>query len=534
MRTALLGAAAALALLAARPADAGTAPVRATAQGTVMGKTDGTVVSFLGIPYAAPPVGALRWVAPQPPANHANTLVTTSYSNYCPQGLSQIGPGGGNEDCLYLNVQAPASARPGSNLPVIFWIHGGGLNTGSGQEYDGGAWVREQNVVYVTINYRLGALGFFAHPALAAENARGISGNYGLLDQVAALQWVKANIANFGGNPNRILIHGESAGGLSTINMLLTPLAPAFNAAVIQSGAYSRAYPTLATAQNNGQNFATARGCTTQDAACIAQLRALPATTIRQGSFSTSPNVDGYALTQQPFAAFAAGNFRRVPIIDGTNLTEGRLFISQTELLGGQPYTADTYTSVGAAILGGANADATLRERYPLAFWGIPNYAAAAISTDYVFTCASVLLESLLARYVPVYAYELTEPLPPMVFLPPDPNMPSLGTPHAADLPFLFPLFKNDFLSYPPANFSPPQRRLGKGMRSMWSTLLKFGRPLNPTGGVWPRYTLTSPGVLNLRAPAPTMSYNRSQAHQCDLWGPRLLEQAGLPADTAY
>lgn len=512
-----------------------TPPV-ATQQGPVTGSIADGVASYLGIPYAAPPLGPLRWVAPQPPAQRTTTLAATSYGSYCPQGLSPIGAGGGNEDCLYLNIQAPASATSRSNLPVVFWIHGGALQYGSGQEYDGSAWVREQNVVFVSINYRLLALGYLAHPALSAENTRGVSGNYGLLDQMAALAWVKANIANFGGNPNRILVYGESAGGNSTINLLLSPLAPAFNAAAIQSGAYARTYQTLANAQTTGQSFAAGLGCTTQDAACIAQLRALPATTIRQASFNPAPNLDGYVLPQQPLTAFAAGNFRRVPIIDGTNLNENRLFISLYELQGiTKPYTADNYFSSGAALLGGgAAAEQSVQRLYPLSAFGIPNYAAAAITTDYGMACPAVILDALLSRYVPVYAYELTEPLPPMAFLPPDPNMPSLGTPHAADLFFLFPQYQNRFLGFPPPLSTPSQLRLGRGMRSMWATLLKFGRPLNPTGGVWPRYSLTTHGVLNLRAPAPTMEYNRISAHQCDFWAPPLLSQAGLPADTPY
>jgi para-nitrobenzyl esterase len=175
----LTGALFALAITAASAAP--SAPTVVTASGTVTGVAASyaatpyapafTVKNFLGIPYAAPPVGALRWMPPQKPANWTTPLAATQYSNICPQGFSELTFGGGNEDCLYINVQAPTDAAPGSKLPVMFWLHGGGLQTGSGEEYDGASLVREGHVIFVDFNYRLGLLGFFSHPALAAESA---------------------------------------------------------------------------------------------------------------------------------------------------------------------------------------------------------------------------------------------------------------------------------------------------------------------------------------------------------------------------
>jgi para-nitrobenzyl esterase len=534
----LMGAVALGALMAAGQVQAKTqqsaGPIVQTAYGAVQGVTVSGINDFLGIPYAAPPVGNLRWAAPVPPAPWATTRQATSYSAYCPQGFSEIGGGGGAEDCLYLNVQTPASATASSKLPVMVWIHGGGLTTGSGQEYDGTGLINSGNVVYVSFNYRLGLLGFLALPALASADPHGSSGNYGLLDQQAAIAWVRQNIAAFGGDPSKITIFGESAGGQSTIDQLVSPLLGKVSAAVIESGAYARSYPTQAQGQTAGQAVAASLNCASTNLAC---LRAVPAATLvtladNSSTIAITPNVDGYVLPQQPFQAFAAGHFPHVPIIDGTNHDEYRLFVSEDEILAGSAWSAAEYYGLIQGTAGSYAAQ--VEAEYPLNAYINPGYATAALATDYAFSCGALVLDALISQYTTLYTYELTDPNVPNVFLPFDPNMPSLGDSHAAELPYLFPAFKNTYLNLGPANFSAGQLNLAAGMRASWTSLARYGRPLNPRGGAWLPYNVASHNFLALAAPSPTTEYGFYSFHNCGFWGPYLLTEAGLPANTQY
>ena len=526
--------AALLLILTAPQLHAQSGPIVQTQYGAVQGKVVSGINDFLGIPYAVPPVGPLRWTAPAAPTPWANTLQATSYSAYCPQGFSEIGPGGGSEDCLYLNVQTPASANGTSNLPVMVWIHGGGLTTGSGQEYDGTALINAGNVVYVSFNYRLGLLGFLGLPALAQQDPHSSSGNYGLLDQQAAIAWVRQNIAAFGGNPNHITIFGESAGGQSTIDQLVSPLLGHVSAAIIESGAYARALPTQAQAQTQGRAVAAALDCGPNNLPC---LRNVPATTLvnladSSSTISIAPNVDNYVLTQQPFLAYAAGAFPHIPIIDGSNHDEYRLFVSEDEILAGTPWSAAQYYSTIEQTAGPYAQQ--IEAEYPLQDYTNPGYATAALGTDYAFSCGAVVLDALIAQYTTLYTYELTDPNVPNVFLPYDPNMPSLGDSHAAELPYLFPAFKNTFLNLGPAQFSPSQLNLAAGMRASWTSLARYGRPLNPRGGAWQPYNVASHDFLSLHSPSPTMEYGFFQFHNCGFWGPLILDEAGLPPNTNY
>jgi para-nitrobenzyl esterase len=255
----------------------------------VQGTNSAGMLRFLGIPYAAPPVGALRWKPPTAAAAWTTVRDASTFASHCAQIAGPFGTASASEDCLYLNVYTP-STGPGP-FPVMVWIHGGALVTGESDDYDPSALVA-QGVAVVTLNYRLGPLGFLSHPALSAE-AGGASGNYGLMDQQAALQWVQTNIKAFGGDPANVTVFGESAGGLSTFSQIASPLAAGlFQKAIVESGSYNLTPPDLATAQTWGTNFATGAGCTDQSAAC---LRALPVATILanaaalQVSGSTAP-----------------------------------------------------------------------------------------------------------------------------------------------------------------------------------------------------------------------------------------------------
>ncbi|MGN6176819.1 MAG: carboxylesterase/lipase family protein, partial [Streptosporangiaceae bacterium] len=250
----------------------GTGPVVSTGDGAVRGTTVGTVGEFLGIPYAAPPIGNLRWRPPAAAASWHGVRDATQFGPSCPQALTGnplLPPGPISEDCLYLNVYAPAvNSDDQGGRPVLVWIHGGGLVQDGARDYDGSELAAD-GVVVVTINYRLGALGFLAHPALASRPG-GAAGNYGLMDQQAALRWVQRNIARFGGDPDNVTIAGQSAGGLSVLAQMVSPGARGlFQRAIVESGTFALNQRPLATAETAGETFATAVGCPDQSAACL-------------------------------------------------------------------------------------------------------------------------------------------------------------------------------------------------------------------------------------------------------------------------
>jgi para-nitrobenzyl esterase len=278
----------ALAAGTANAAPAGTVsplrgPVVRTIGGAVRGARAGAVEEFLGIPYAAAPTGALRWHAPQPAAPWTGIKDATAYGDHCAQPASPFGVAGTSEDCLNLNVFTPASGA-GHLLPVMVWIHGGANVVGESGDYDPTPLVRD-GVIVVTINYRLGALGFLADPALSGPS--GASGDYGLMDQQAALRWVQNNIGRFGGDRRDVTLFGESSGGLSVLSQLASPQAKGlFSKAIIESGGYDLNTATLATAQSAGEQFAAKTGCadeptTAQTASCLRNLDNRPATTGR-------------------------------------------------------------------------------------------------------------------------------------------------------------------------------------------------------------------------------------------------------------
>ena len=333
-----------LALLClAKPAQAQTRP---TESGPVQGLTTGDVAQFRGIPYAAPPVGALRWRPPAKPPIWNGTRNATAFRPACPQQFSAYPV---SEDCLTLNIYAPAKATATAKLPVMVWIHGGGFISGSGRDFGGSAMVTRGGLVVVTINYRLGYLGFLAHAALSAADPHHVSGNYGILDQQAAIAWVRRNIAGFGGDPGHITIFGESAGGQSVIDQLISPTAGPLSAAIAQSGSYMTTLPTLATAEVSGQSAAKTLGCPDQSASC---LYALSATAVGNalnplsGLGGVSAVVDGRTIPRGPAQAFAEGKFQHIPVINGSNHDEYRLFIGLDRFLAHTaPLTADTYAA---------------------------------------------------------------------------------------------------------------------------------------------------------------------------------------------
>lgn len=295
-------------------------PLAFTFDGPVRGTLSAAGIrEFLGIPYGAPPVGNLRWRPPVPHAPWFQTLDAMQFGNHCPQPASPFGIASTSEDCLFLNVYTPNSGDFRLR-PVMVWIHGGALVTGESNDYDPTVLVQD-GVIVVTINYRLGALGFLAHPALASDPTS--AGDYGLMDQQLALRWVRDNILFFGGDPLNVTIFGESAGGLSVFSQMASPSAAnLFHKAIIESGAYALTTQTLATAEAAGTTFATAAGCGSQTAAC---LRSLPVSTIlaNENPAGYTPNIDGEFLPLSLGTALATGQFHHVPVIQGGTTTSG-------------------------------------------------------------------------------------------------------------------------------------------------------------------------------------------------------------------
>ena len=342
--------------------------------------TDGRVANFLGIAYAAPPVGALRWRAPQPVAAWTGVRAADHYGKVCAQPSSGDGPGSISEDCLYINVQRPALGDTRQRLPVYVYIHGGGLTTGDGSYFNMAKIVRETGVIGVTFNYRLGVFGFLAHPGLTAEQEQ--SGNYGFLDQQAALRWLRRNVAAFGGDPSRVTVGGESAGGWSVCAHLVSPGSRGlFAQAMIQSGACQT--ETRDQANAVGAGFAGNAGCSNANPAkAVACLRALPAATLVDDESNlgfTSVLVRGTrALPEDPRSAIRSGDFSHVPVLIGGTLDEGRAFTSSD--IG---WTQSDYEDWVHTVFA-ANASAVLAE-YPWpanADQFTPAYLTGAILTD--------------------------------------------------------------------------------------------------------------------------------------------------------
>jgi para-nitrobenzyl esterase len=319
--------------------------------GPILGTQQEGVWSYKGIPYAAPPVGDLRWKPPQPVSSWTEPRAGTSFGPACPQPaqaeIPYMAVGSTDEDCLYLNVWSPAESAE-ERLPVMVWIHGGSFETGSGSmAVYGGQSLAAKGVVVVTINYRLGPLGFLAHPALSAESSEGVSGNYGLLDQIAALKWVQNNIAGFGGDSTKVTVFGESAGAISILDLLVSPLAEGlFNRAIAQSGIMldygfgASTTGTLKEAEESGAALARRLGVD-QSGDVLAQLRAktpdellaAAATSgedsgLMQNGLTWKPVADGYLLPDLPTKLWAEGKRQSVPLLVGSNADEGNTFLA--------------------------------------------------------------------------------------------------------------------------------------------------------------------------------------------------------------
>jgi para-nitrobenzyl esterase len=484
-------------------------PLAATANGAVRGLANGAVDEFLGIPYAAPPVGALRWQPPQPAASWSGVREATQFAPHCPQLAGPFGEASTSEDCLFLNVFTPSHRQPGSLDPVMVWIHGGALVSGESNDYDPTQLV-EHGVTVVTINYRLGALGFLAHPALA--DANGQSGDYGLMDQQAALRWVQRNIVSFGGDPRNVTIFGESAGGLSVLSQVASPQAKGlFEKAIAESGSYNLTQASLASAEAAGEAFATKAGCASQTAAC---LRILPVSTILadEDASGYTPNINSEVLPQTLGTAFATGDFNRVPIINGTNHDEWRLFVALSELAG-SPVTASNYQSMISSTLGvPATAAAVIAAQYPLTAYPSPSVALGAVGTDAIFACPALTIDESVSKFVPTFAYEFNDENAPENFLPPV-SFP-YGAAHATEIQYLMALPTAAF----PGTLTAQQQQLAAIMKGYWTNFAKSGFPSLSGTPFWPLFNTLTQKMQSLVPPAPQTETDFATTHKCAFW----------------
>lgn len=472
-RLAVLGVALGLSMLAH-----GDALTVKTGQGKVHGKTidGGKVRAFLGIPYAAPPVGDLRWRAPQPLLQWKGERDATKYGSHCmqltiPNDDTVFQDSGQSEDCLFLNVYTPVNANSKSELPVMFWIHGGGYLVGAGSEPRfNGDFLPTKGIVLVTINYRLNVFGFLATADLAKE-AGGSAGNYGLLDMVAALHWVRNNIAEFGGDPNNVTIFGESVGSVAVCTLMASRLARGlFQKAIGESGsALGAGLPdtdTLAAREKKDEEWLASLGVST-----LSELRALPAKTILDTTQGRQfwQDIDGKLLTEPVANTYAAGMQAHVPLLAGWNRDEDSSLANGMTAEKWKMYAATHFHERAAEFL-------TL---YP----GYTDEQAARSATDYgsdafiVFGTWSWIEAHRKTGDSPVFRYHFELAAPPSKF------HPGSFAFHGDELEYVF----GTLDTRPGSVWRPEDRILSEQMMSYWTNFAKTGNPNGPGMPVWPK-----------------------------------------------
>jgi para-nitrobenzyl esterase len=451
-----------------------------THSGVVEGAVADGVTSYLGIPFAAPPVADLRWRPPQPVAPWEGVRQATAFAPACMQvGVSMPGeaPPRTSEDCLYLNVWAPV-AKGAERLPVIVWIHGGGwMNGATAMPLYSGERLARRGVVFVSIAYRLGPLGFLAHPELSAESGAGASGNYGVMDQIAALTWVRDNIAAFGGDPARVTIAGQSAGAMSVSLLMTSPQgAGLFQRAIGQSGGVFEPLQLapsylLANAEKDGVDYATSVG-----ASSLAELRALPADRLlggRAGSVS-HPVIEPRVLPRSPYEAYVAGKWNDVPVLVGSNAEEGN---SLADLA---PVTAANFGSELKRIWG--DLPPPLTTAYPYATDDEAKRARSAFERDLRFgwdMWAWARLQALFgASPAFFYRFDHAPPFPRGSVREP------WGAGHYAELWYMF-----DNLLPEDAAWTAADRMLADRMASYWVNFAQTGDPNGEDLPLWPQFS---------------------------------------------
>jgi len=460
--------------------------------GIIQGVISDDLTIFKGVPFAAPPVGDLRWKAPQPVVKWQGVKQTTEYAPSPMQGGNP--PSGKSEDCLYLNIWTPAKSAK-EKLPVLVWIYGGGFSFGSTAEpVHNGEHLARKGVVLVSIAYRVGQIGFLAHPELSAENPHGVSGNYGLLDQIAALKWIQNNIAAFGGDPGKVTIFGESAGGISVSMLCASPLAKGlFHGAISQSGgsfgpSRPTTYPgenmkTLEQAEQEGIAYAERAG-----ASSLAELRKMNANDLPMGMGMGGgwPIVDGYVIPDDQFKLYETGKYNDVPVLIGYNSDEGLSFRPGRTP---QEFVENVERRFGPFA-------PALIEAYPIGENSVPR-SARNLMRDAAFgwhTWSWARLQSKTGKS-PVFFYYFDQH-PERVEGTPQADH---GTPHGVDVPYVF-------MHIDPANpdTSPSDLKISEIMGTYWTNFAKYGHPNGEGVPLWPAFSNENPVVMYLGPTAYT------------------------------
>jgi para-nitrobenzyl esterase len=449
--------------------------------GRVTGALTGSnsdISAYKGIPYAAPPTGDLRWRAPQPAHNWDAARDATKFGPVCPQREGQEPQ---SEDCLFLNVWTPAKTAS-QKLPVMVWVHGGGFTYGSGSAriYEG-TRLAEHGVVVVTLNYRLNILSGFAHPVLSRESEHG-SGNYGLLDQIAALKWVQRNIKEFGGDPGNVTLFGESAGGLSVSALVVSPqIKGLIEKAIVESGSGTR-LTTLEAAEKNGQEFVKQVGLE-NDTAAITALRAkswkdLP----NAANYRGAPVLDGWAFTDDPINVWAKGKQLNAPMIVGYNHDEATFFMARD---GDLPKTVDDFQASVRKRYG--DAAGQLLSLYPVKTEDDVYWSEISIRTEARMGLGARLqLRGMFTVPAKAYEYHFSH-LPEVV------RDPKRGVSHASELVYVFGTL--------PPTADPASRQMSEAMMNYWTQFAKTGDPNQSGLPQWPAFQKGSEDYLELHNP---------------------------------
>jgi para-nitrobenzyl esterase len=470
--------------------------------GMIEGYLEDEIAVYKGIPYAAPPVGELRWKAPQPVNPWNGIRKAKNYGNACPQlklPVKGFINADMSEDCLYLNVWAPTNAID-KKLPVMVWFYGGGFFIGSSSNsvYTGEQFAK-RDVIMVSFEYRIGTFGFLAHPELSAESPNHVSGNYGLLDQIAALQWVQRNIKAFGGDPDCVTIFGQSAGGQSVSMLAASPLAKGlFHRAICQSGGSfgpvkkikeSDSMQSLEGAEEEGVKFASRKGANS-----IAELRKLDADKLIMniGVDALWPIADGHVIKDDQYKLYQKGEYSDVPVLIGYNSNDGSMFASSEKMpTGYKAFLNERFENLAPQIL----------ENYPEGDNNTTMQSKANIYRDSYFgwyTYAWAHLQTKTGKSK-VYVYYFDQEQPKMNpfyygFLKP------VGVPHAGEIPYVFNHMYNDSSIHFEAN----HQKLAETTISYWVNFAKTGNPNGNGVPLWPAYKVNEPMVMNLgNNPAP-------------------------------
>jgi para-nitrobenzyl esterase len=490
---------------------------------TIVGRWQGPIATYLGVPYAAPPINELRFRSPQPVSARPHVLLADKTPNACPQSTSAGASIEMSEDCLRLNIFAPRghSSRP---RPVIVWIHGGGFTEGSisAPQYDGSHLAERSDAVVVSVNYRLGVLGFLGHPALDAESPYHTSGNYGFQDQQEALRWIKANIRAFDGDPSDVTIVGQSAGGFAVINHLVAPGSRGlFHRAILTSTTAAAPGPVTTLKQNEQQAITVVRQVGCEDAADVAAcIRHVPVSKLLSFSFliptaaAFVPMIvqDGVFIPVEPLRAISSGRFNQVPVIVGTTEHDLDLLVSGIEGGLGRRIASVEYEKQLGDWFGRYAPE--VRARYPLGEASSAAQALSAAFTDGLEFYSMEVLRRALEKYVDVYAFEFTQS-PAVQAFPLDPvsELSDTAAHHGSELPYVFGVDRA-------GNALGGQHSvLSQMVMSYYAAMARTGNPnaqLRAPAVQWPRYN-GSHRTLALQA-IPYVSTTAQASHRFEFW----------------